>query len=161
MKINAKHRYNCSIDELYEHFTNKKYYLAKFKACGARNVKIEEAAQTDEGFVVVSQREVPADVPGVLKSFLGEWNTITQTENWDGDPGDEYYNDFEIAAEGVPVEMTGTMNLMPDGDGCINDIEIEISCAIPLVGKKLAQFVASDTEKTLAAEYEFTREHIS
>lgn len=160
MKVTATHRYDCSIDELYELFTQKQYYLDKFDACGAKNVEILEAADTDEGFVVESQREVPADVPGVLKSFLGEWNTITQSEVWDGEPGDEYYNDFEIAAEGVPVEMTGTMNLMPDGDGCVNEIEIDISCAIPLVGKKLAQFVASDTEKTLAAEYAYTKKQV-
>lgn len=161
MKISAQHRYDCSIDKLYVLFTGQKFYADKFQHCGARNIKINRAEQTDEGFVVDSQREVPADVPGVLKSFLGEWNTIRQTENWDGDPGDEYYNDFEIAAEGVPVKMTGTMNLMPDGNGCVNDIEIEIECSIPLVGKKLAQFVANDTEKTLAAEYAFTREQIA
>ncbi|MFK8017009.1 MAG: DUF2505 domain-containing protein [Gammaproteobacteria bacterium] len=157
MKVTAQHRYNCSIDELYALFIDKQFYLDKFTACGARNVKINKAAATDDGFVVASERDVPADVPGVLKSFLGDWNTIAQTESWEGDPGDEYYNDFEIAAQGVPVEMNGTMNLMPDGDGCVNDIEIEIKCSIPLVGKKLAQFVASDTEKTLAAEYEFTQ----
>lgn len=160
MKVSATHRYSCSIDELFELFTSKQYYLDKFSACGARNVSIEEAADTDEGFVLESVREVPADVPGVLKSFLGDWNTIRQSEVWDGEAGDEYYNDFEITAEGVPVEMLGTMNLTPDGDGCVNDIEIEIKCAIPLVGKKLAQFVASDTEKTLAAEYEYTREQV-
>ena len=160
MKVTATHRYECSIDELYELFTQKQYYLDKFAACGARNVEIIEAAQTDEGFVVESQREVPADVPGVLKSFLGEWNTLRQSEVWDGEEGDEYYNDFEISAEGVPVDMTGTMNLMPDGDGCVNEVEIDINCAIPLVGKKLAQFVASDTEKTLAAEYAFTQKQI-
>ncbi|MEM6639580.1 MAG: DUF2505 domain-containing protein [Pseudomonadota bacterium] len=160
MKVTATHRYDCSIEELYALFTDKSYYIEKFNACGARDVKILEAAQTDEGFVVESQREVPADVPGVLKSFLGEWNTISQAEVWDGDAGDEYYNDFEITAEGVPVDMTGTMNLTPDGDGCVNEIEIEIGCLIPLVGKKLAKFVASDTEKTLAAEYAFTRKKI-
>ena len=157
MKVSAQHRYDCSIDEIYALFTDKNFYLEKFAACGARDIKITKAAATDDGFIVDSEREVPADVPGVLKSFLGDWNKIRQTESWEGEPGDEYYNDFEIAAQGVPVEMSGTMNLMPEGDGCINDIEIEISCAIPLVGKKLAQFVASDTEKTLLAEYEFTR----
>jgi hypothetical protein len=156
MKINARHRYKCSIDELYALFTSKKYYAKKYAACGARNIEILRVEQTDEGFVVQSRREVPADVPGVLKSFLGDWNTIVQNENWDGDPGEEYYNDFEISAEGVPVKMVGTMNVMPDGDGCVNDVEIEITCAIPLLGKKLAEFVASDAKKTLAAEYEFT-----
>lgn len=160
MKVTAQHRYDCSIDELYALFTDEQFYLDKFAACGARNVKIHAAAPTDDGFEVDSEREVPADVPGVLKSFLGDWNSIRQTESWEGDPGDEYYNDFDIAAQGVPVEMSGTMNLMPDGDGCVNDIEIEIKCSIPLVGKKLAQFVASDTEKTLAAEFEFTKARV-
>lgn len=160
MKINAQHHYDCSVDELYALFTSEKYYAKKYAACGARNIEMVRVEQTDEGFAVESRRDVPADVPGVLKSFLGDWNTIRQTENWDGDPGEEYYNDFEISAEGVPVQMVGTMNLMPHDDGCVNDVEIEITCSIPLVGKKLAQFVADDAKKTLAAEYEFTKSQV-
>ncbi len=63
MKISAQHRYDCSIDELFALFTEQKFYEDKFEHCGARNIKINRAEQTDEGFVVDSQREVPADVP--------------------------------------------------------------------------------------------------
>ena len=49
---------------------------------------------------------------------------------------------------------------MPDGDGCVNDIEMEVKCGIPLLGKKLAEFIAQDIEKILAAEYEFIKEQV-
>lgn len=160
MKVSATHRYTCDMDELFSHFCKPDFYKKKFKACGARNIKVLESAQDGDAFSITTEREVRADVPGVLKSFLGEWNTLTQTESWEGEAGDEYYSELEISSAGAPVTIEGGMVLTPDGDGCINEIDIEIRCSIPLVGKKLEQFVAADTEKTLAAEYEYIRKLI-
>ena len=157
MKVTATHRYDCSIDELYKHFCKPDFYRKKFKACGARNIKVLESDHDGNAFTIVTERDVPADVPGVLKSFLGEWNTVTQTENWDGEPGDEYYSDLEITSAGAPVKIEGSMLLTPDGDGCVNEVDINIRCSIPLMGKKLEQFVAADTEKNLAAEYKYIK----
>ncbi len=158
MKVTATHRYGCSIDELFGHFSKPDFYVKKFEACGARNIEVVESESGDGSFEITTERDVPADVPGFLANFVSDWNRLTQSESWEGEAGDEYYNELEISAAGVPVEISGSMNLMPDGDGCVNDVEMEIKCAIPLVGKKLAQFIATDTEKTLAAEYEYIKE---
>ena len=160
MRVNATHKYDASMETLFEHFSNPEFYVQKFEACGARNIKVVESESDEGSFEITVEREVPADVPGFLANFVSDWNTLTQTETWEGAPGDEYYNELEISAAGVPVEMRGSMNLMPDGDGCVNDIEIEIKCAIPLVGKKLEQFIAADTANTLAAEYAYIREFL-
>ena len=148
MKVNATHKYSCGMDELFGHFSKPEFYVQKFEGCG------------EDSFEIKTERDVPADVPGFLANFVSEWNTLTQTETWEGAKGDEYYNELDISAGGVPVEIRGSMNLTPDGDGCVNDIEMEIKCAIPLVGKKLAEFIANDTAKTLAAEYEFIKEFL-
>ena len=160
MKINATHHYGCTMEQLFELFSSKDYYVKKFAACGARNIEVVESEAGEGRFSITTEREVPADVPAVLRSFLGDWNALTQEENWEGAPGDEYYSDLEISSAGVPVEITGSMNLSAVDNGCVNDIEIDVKCGIPLVGKKLEQFVAADIEKTLAAEYDFTKTEI-
>jgi hypothetical protein len=46
------------------------------------------------------------------------------------------------------------------GKGCVNEVEITIRASVPLIGSKLAQFVARDTEATLAAEYAFIQDYL-
>jgi hypothetical protein len=38
---------------------------------------------------------------------------------------------------------------------------MEIRCDIPLIGRKLAELVARDTERSLADEYDFIRKYLS
>lgn len=155
MKVSASHVYNKSSKELYELFTQADFYPEKFAGIGARDVEILSTQTEDSGFKITTRRQVPADVPGVLKTFLGEWNTVTQQEFWQPYGDDEYGNELVIDADGVPATITGTMLLRPEGDGCVNDVELDIVANIPLVGKALAEFIAKDSEKSLAQEFSF------
>ncbi len=161
MKIVAKHEYPCSSEELYELFTSDGFHEAKFAACGARNIEVLESEKGDDTFSITIERQVPADVPGVLKSLIGEWNTCTQTEEWEDVGDDEYICDFALDTQGVPVDISGTMNVMATDDGCVNHVEMEITSTVPLLGKKLAQFVSKDAEKTLDKEYDYISDEVS
>ncbi|MEM7082897.1 MAG: DUF2505 domain-containing protein [Pseudomonadota bacterium] len=161
MNITAQHKYPCSSEELYTLFTQDGFHADKFAACGAKNIDVVEIERGDDTFSITLDRDVPADVPGVLKSLLGEWNTVTQTEEWQDVGDDEYICDFALSTEGVPAEITGTMNVMPDGEGCVNHVEMDITSSVPLLGKKLAQFIAKDAEKTLAKEYDYILDAVS
>ncbi|MEM7282438.1 MAG: DUF2505 domain-containing protein [Pseudomonadota bacterium] len=155
MIISAAHKYSQDTNKLYEVFTDANFYQEKFSGVGAKNVQILDASDADEKFSITTQRDVPADVPGLLKKFLGEWNTIKQTEVWQSYGDNEFGSEISIEAAGVPVKIGGSMLLRPEGDGCVNDIELEIECSVPFVGKSLAEFVAADSKKSLEQEYQF------
>ena len=106
------------------------------------------------------EREMPANAPSVIKTIIGEWNMLTQKENWGGEPGEEYWNEFDINAHGTPVTIEGSMLLRADGDGCVNEVELDIRCPIPLLGRKVEQFVAEDAEQSLVGEYEFVKSRL-
>ena len=162
MKIVAKHEYACTSKELYELFSSDGFHADKFAACGARNIDVIESAKDDDTFSITLEREVPADVPGVLKSLIGEWNTVTQTEEWEDVGDDEFICDFALSTDGVPADISGTMNVMPqENGGCVNHVEMEITSTVPLLGKKLAQFIAKDAEKTLAKEFDYISSVVS
>jgi hypothetical protein len=61
----------------------------------------------------------------------------------------------------VPVTVKGSMELRTEGGGCVNDVQLEVKCGIPLIGGKLADFVGGDAEKAVRAEYEFIRAHLA
>ena len=155
MKVNAKHKYDATVDTVFALFSEPDFYSKKFAACGARNIEMLEFQADGPSVQFTVKREMPANAPSIIKTIIGEWNTLIQKEDWGGDPGEEYWNEFDIEAQGTPVTIKGSMMLRPDGDGCVNDVELNIRCTIPLLGGAVEKFVAEDSEKSLAAEYQY------
>ena len=144
MKVKATHRYAHDLDAVYAAFCDPAFYAAKFEGVGARKVKVLEHEKKGGSFRIQTDREMQVDVPAVLKPVLGEWNRIMQTERWNG-AGGAYHNDLELVSPAVPVTVRGTMELSADGKGCVNEVEMDIRCDLPFIGKKLAELVASNT----------------
>ncbi|MEE4379227.1 MAG: DUF2505 domain-containing protein [Candidatus Competibacteraceae bacterium] len=159
MDIHGEHHYDHPAAAVFKYFSDPDLIQAKFESIGTRAVEVLECAEIDGG-VTQSKREVPANVPGVLKKFLGAWNKVTQTEEWGPEEDGERVCDLNVEIAGVPVTVSGTMTLRSEGQGCVNDIHIKVSCSIPLVGGKLAAFVASDTETAMNDEYDYIKSQL-
>ncbi len=160
MKVTASHKYDASIETVYKAFSDPAFYKKKFSGVGARDVRVLEKKKKGKTFFIKTSREVASQVPGMLKKFLGEWNTIVQKESWQPDDGG-HLNELEIESPGVPVEIEGTMELKPAGSGCVNKLSFEVDCSIPFVGGKLEEFIAKDMKKTLADEYRFIKKYLA
>lgn len=161
MDVSALHQYPYPLDQVIAAFMSADFYRSKFAAVGARNIEVVSERREADSYVIVTQREVPLEgVPGVLKNFLGAWNKIRQSERWE-QAGDEYFNELQISAAGVPVELSGTMMLRPDAAGCVNDVHMEVSCAVPLVGGKLMEFVAENTQRGLDDEHRVISDYLA
>lgn len=161
MKIKALHQYDQNVDTVFRLFHDPDFMKDKYAGIGARNVAVLECAGSDGDYRVKVKREVPADVPALLKKFLNPWNTLTQSEQWAGKTGGPYRCKISIDIAGVPVSIAGEMELRTQGEGCVNDVRLEVKCGIPLVGGKLADFVGSDAEKAVQEEYGFIRSHLA
>lgn len=158
--VRARHEYRHPVSKVWAAFTDPDFYQAKFEGIGHRNVEVIATESDADGFSIEVSREVPLEVPGFLRSMLGEWNTLLQNERWSAGGKGDYANELEIEARGVPAAMTGTMKLTSKGKGCVNEVAITIRASVPLIGGKLEQFVARDTEATLEAEYEFIQGYL-
>ena len=74
---------------------------------------------------------------------------------WSNQSNGVAWTDLAIDVANVPVAVSGTLELEPAEGGCINHVRVTIDCGIPFVGKTLAEFVAKDCERIIAAEYEY------
>ena len=159
--VRARHEYSHPVETVWSVFTTPEFYQEKFEGVGARDVEVLSSDSEEGEFTVETRRDVPLDVPAMLKTILGEWNTMFQTEHWAEGAQGEYLNELEMSGEGVPADMHGTMVLRPTKQGCVNEGEITIKAHVPLVGRKLEEFVARGAEAQLAAEYEFIRKYLA
>ena len=160
MKVHRDHEYAHSTDTVIALFTDRKEIKAKQAALGARDIRVEECDTDADGAVVRFVRELPADVPGILSKFLQPWNTVEQSEQWRSCGSGVYKAELAIDIANVPVTVSGTLELEPVDDGCINHIRMAIDCGIPFVGKTLAEFVAKDCKRIIADEYEYISDRL-
>lgn len=160
LTVRARHEYKQPLAKVWAAFSDPEFYQAKFEGIGHREVEVVSAQREGDEFSIEISRQVPVDVPGVLRGLLGEWNTLLQAERWAPAGSNVYANELTIEARGVPAAMQGRMKLSASGKGCVNEVEITIRASVPLIGGKLEQFVARDTEATLAAEYDFIQGYL-
>ena len=160
MKFGAEHHYAHSADAVYALFTDERAIKAKQKALGARNIRVQDC-ETDEGGAIVRfVREMPAEVPGILSKFLQPWNTVEQSEQWVCYEDGAYTAELDIDVANVPVTVSGTLELEPLDDGCVNHIRMQVDSGVPFVGSTLAEFVAKDCKRIIALEYEYISDRL-
>ncbi|PIE43491.1 MAG: hypothetical protein CSA50_05100 [Gammaproteobacteria bacterium] len=158
MEVTARHVYQASVACVFKTFGTPEDLQAKHESLGARNIEIDQCDLTETKLNLSMHRQVPTEVPGILKRFLSDWNTVDQTESWSGQPGEGYEGNFHIHIHGVPVTLNGKCILTREGDHSINDVSVKIECNIPLVGKKLAAFIAENCARTMEQEYAFIKQ---
>lgn len=155
MEVRDLHRYDRDVETVFALFVDAEAMKAKQEATGARNVKIRVSGEGDRREVFI-EREVPADVPRVLKKFLGAWNKVVQKERWVKE-GESWRGEFSIDVSGAPLKISCTTLLRPEGEGSVAEIVVRINSGIPIVGRKLEAIAADSTRTSMVEEYRFLK----
>lgn len=146
------------VDTVFHAITDGDYIKQKLETNGARNINVKSSGANGTSANLVYTREEPADVPSALKKFISEWNELTNTDNWSGTAGDSYSCNYEVDMGGGPIKVGGTHTLEPNGSGgTTSTINMDISCGVPLLGKKIEQFVAGLSKKGLQDDVDFQK----
>lgn len=163
MEVRSTHTYAAPPDVVFRMMTDPDVLTAKYEALGHDDVRITEHEVVDDAVTVGSKRRVPMDVPGFAKRFLSPMNTVEQRDVWEAPDADGVRSGtWQVIAAGVPVTVGGTLRIVP-GTKRTTAVEIvgQVTSSVPLVGGKLAGFVAGDVQRTLAAEEAFNDEHLA
>ncbi|MEE3168492.1 MAG: DUF2505 domain-containing protein [Pseudomonadota bacterium] len=160
MELEFEHPYNARLDRVLGAFFDESHIHEKNAQLGARNVRVAERARDESSGKLVIEREVTSSlaVPGVLASFHREWNQVRQEEHWFRKSDGEWHCEFRVRIEGVPAKIQGMMQLRDQGETCTNRVTLNVRCDVPLLGKKIARFLADDSHAKIEREYEATRE---
>ena len=161
MDVKGKHVYTQPAETVFRSFGNKEVMTKRFTAMGGRNINVELCKLTKTSLDMRVTREVPAEVPTLLKKFMNEWNHATQEEHWTGSPSKGYNGAIKITIKGVPVTITASLFLRNEGSGSVNDMTMSFHSSIPFIGNKLAEFVGKAAEVEMRREYEFVRDALN
>lgn len=160
MKFTITHSYEKDTDTVFKVFADEGYLLKKFEAIGAKNINIPECGKQGGRFVIRRQMDLPANPPDLLKKFVKSTNFVDAVDTWHSYDKAVKTGVFEVHVKGVPIAVTGTLELKPRKTGCDYIIAFDVRCGIPLIGGKLVKLAEDDTRANLQKDYAFTRKYL-
>lgn len=164
MDFSVTHTYPRSAARVFAALTDFDCVRDKYEALGHDDVELVSCDEDDDGGVtLVTRRVVPLELPGFAKRVLSPRQSVTQTDTWFAPDGDGVRTGtFAVVAKGTPIQVRGTMRLSPDGARrCTNVTGVTVECKIPLLGGKIAAFVAGDTRRAVDHEHTWMSEHLA
>src|SRR5690349_6914500 len=157
MQFNDKHTFDKPAATVLKMFSDKAYFERKYREFGYADIKVLEHTVDAKRFRIKVQYVAPnsAPIPDFAKKFLGQTNTVTQSDTWDLE---KKTGRLEAEIKGVPVKVGADMKPADEGAGSSNTLKWNLSCGIPLLGGKLEQIVASDIQSRAKGDLAKSRE---
>lgn len=154
MDLNAEISYpTASCEQAYALAVDPAFRAAVCEATMAIDYNVEIEETDDGGAHIVVDRTVPADVPDMMKKFVGDTIGVKQTEDW-GPPAADGSRTADLLLElkGQPAKLTGRITLEPNGDGCRQLVAGDLTVSIPFFGKKIEPEIAKGIKAAMRAE---------
>jgi len=135
--------YTQDVDTVYQFVTDPESIKKRCEASGERNVRIE-VEESGGTKIITATREIDSDLPGFAKKLFNATNTIIERREW-RDAGEKKTCKSHIDVVGTPGKIDSNVTISPSGSGCTYEIEFEATAKVPLIRRKLEQFIAKTT----------------
>jgi hypothetical protein len=147
--------YTQDVDTVYQFVTDPENIKKRCEASGERNVRIEveEAGGTK---IITATREIDSDLPGFAKKLFNATNTIIERREW-RNAGEKKTCKSHIDVVGTPGKIDSNVTISPSGSGCTYDIEFEATAKVPLIRRKLEEFIAKTTAEGMRDEHDYNQ----
>jgi hypothetical protein len=150
--------YDCSVDQVHRVLRDKKYWLARLADSGADEARLDAIdLRADGGVTVVTTQVLRSDrLPSVVSQFHRGDLEIRREESWS--PLHSCRADATVSGSiaSAPVSLAGAAELSGEGDRCRLALRADVEVRVPLVGRKLENFIGNQLMGLLIAEQRFT-----
>ena len=158
--------YPTSVAQVYRALGDERYWQARLKGSGADEATLERLDVTDDGIDVVTVQVLATHrLPGVVTQFHRGDLVITREETWTPVSGTHATAEVGGSITGAPVSLTGVAELAPAAEDADAQARLEfrgaVEVRVPLVGRKLENFIGNQLINLLIAEQRFTTEWIA
>lgn len=149
--------YRSTPEQVFAMLTSENFARIRAERTGALSVDVTRT-ETDDAVTLEVVRQLPAEVPGFARSFVGDAIGITETQVWPkpfGPPA------TFTASFNAPMSVNGTITVTQVGEDCQVETSGTVHASIPLVGGKLEGLAREQLERYLRAEVAIGEEWLS
>ncbi len=103
--------------------------------------------------IVSREMELPANLPDIARTVVGNTLKLTETQNWQDAAIDSTRSgSLQIIVIAGTAEINGTLSLRPHVTGSIMNVTADIMVKIPFFGASLERSIKGTVESVLRAE---------
>jgi len=150
MKFRHELPYDASPAEVFEMLADPAFRERVGEALDVVSADITLERDGDGFTLTNDQVQRTGGLPSFAKKIAGDTTRVIQTEEWSSPTG----GTLRIDAPGKPTSMAGTIELVPDGTGTVEVVELEIKAKVPLIGGKLESLMADQVRDGMDTERE-------
>jgi Protein of unknown function (DUF2505) len=150
MKFRHELSYDASPAEVFEMLADRDFREKVGEALDVVSADISLDRDSDGFTLTNDQVQRTEGLPSFAKRIAGDTTRVIQTEEWSSPTG----GTLRIDAPGKPTSMSGTIELVPDGSGTVEVVELEIKAKVPLIGGKLEGLMADQVREGMDTERE-------
>jgi hypothetical protein len=154
VRVRAEIHYAADPATVFAMLTDKTFQERKLERTGALSWEVRIAEEPGAGVAVTSSRAMPTDqVPDAFRAMIGPRLTIGQTETWAAaGPDGARTGRLEVAVDGAPIKLTGTLSLTPSGAGTLEVVDGDLNARIPFVGGRVEKAAEPAIRAAIDAE---------
>lgn len=162
MKITRSRPLPAGVEDVFALLTTPEHQEAK----AAAQARESSATVTDlEGGLlgVHIERVLPTKgMPGPVATVVGETLAITEQQTWRPPGADGVRTaDLEITVSGAPLNLLGTITLSPAQAGSTITMEADLTCSVPLLGRKVENAARPTIEDSFELEARMLRDALA
>ena len=161
MKIVKEHLYQTHLQNLFDFYTNESLCLELQSRSPLVSAEIAQFGERNGKFVIVTHshyRVSDQQIPSFLKKFAKTNGTMTSRVEWDLNHQTTKHANTIFEFHGLPVSTHGTVRIHQHGkqnEHCKTVTNLNVECSVPLLGKKISQYVAKRIESEMEEDYLF------
>jgi hypothetical protein len=144
--------FSSSPMETFSMLMDSSYINAKCAATGSQHTTAQVDGDITGPVVIRSVRVLPAEVPAVAKSFVGETIEVTEVQEWSAPASDGSRTGTVDVTFSGPLAFRGTIELFATNDGCAIRTVGKMKATVPFVGGQIEEVAVKQTERYLRAE---------
>jgi len=155
--------YQGTVTQVHEALCDRSYWEARLAESGADEAILDVfRVGHDGGVEVVTTQVMRADrLPGIVHQFHRGDLHIRRAETWTGLSDDTAQATIAGSIEASPVALSGGASLVPLGQRAQLTFQASVEVRIPLVGRKMENFIGTQLINLLTNEQQFTTRWIA
>ena len=155
MLIECVHTLDADVERCWEMIRTPDFHVRKFEQMGHHNVEIVAQELDDHEVYFHIARDVEVDqIPAFARKFFSPKNHVVSHDRWSAYDDGTFAGEFSAHSRGVPVKVSGTTLLEPDGSRTTYTITTDVRINIPLVGNRFNGYAEDLTRMQFAEEYD-------
>lgn len=160
-ETSVRHHFDEDVEKMFALVTDADFLRRRAEAAGEKEIEVKVDRAGGQLTIEIA-RVIEQSLPGFMKKLFSPRNRLVDRQAWRSE-GAAHLSDWTVQlGDGKRIQLRGRLTLAPGAaGGCDYTETFTAEASIPLVGGRVAKYVAGETEASIRRQIEFTARELA